>query len=670
MIKKPTLIILAVLAFLNCNAQKQELGKVTIDELKQKVCPTDTSAAAAVLFNIGKSYFDYSANEGFRLITEIITKVKIYKKEGYEFASHSQRYYIGGNESELVNYSKATTYNLVDGKIEKTKLSGDGEFNEKMNKYWGQKKITMPNVKEGSIIEYRMEIRSPYFHDFPEWEFQDEIPVVYSRYTTLIPEYYIFNPRFKGYLTPKIEKEDSSKSLSITTKDRSEGLLAKTNFDSQTLTYIEAKTVYTLENVPALKDESYVNNIDNYTAAVLHELASVRFPNSSVKSYSTDWETVVKKIYESDDFGTELNKTGYFEKDLDQLLSSVPAQSDRIAAIYDFVKSKMNWNEFRSIYCDGGVRKAYQDKKGNVAEINLMLTAMLRYAGIPANPVILSTRQNGIALYPSNSAYDYVIAGVEIDGGHIVLLDATEKYALPNLLPIRDLNWFGRVIRKDGTSSIINLMPDSNSKDVINIMANINNNGEVTGKVRDQYFDYHAYTFRNANNGMAKDAYIDMLEKKYQGLEVRDYEVQNSNDLSKPLIENYSFTTTSFVEIIGDKMYVSPFLFFAKTENPFKQENREYPVDFVFPKQTKYNISIVIPEGYAVELLPAPKLVSMPDELASFRYNITTTGNQIQVLYTLDVNNAIINADYYGELKAFFKEIIDNQTEKIVLKKV
>ena len=149
-----------------------------------------------------------------------------------------------------------------------------------------------------------------------------------------------------------------------------------------------------------------------------------------------------------------------------------------------------------------------------------------------------------------------------------------------------------------------------------------------------------------------------------------EYEVQNSTDLSKPIVENYNFKATNSVEIIGDKMYLSPFLFFATTENPFKQEIREYPIDFVFPNQDKFNISLTIPEGYALETLPQPKAVAMPDNLGSFKYNISNNGSQIQVLYALDINQAIIGSEDYEMLKNFFKEIVNKQTEKIVLKKV
>jgi hypothetical protein len=43
-------------------------------------------------------------------------------------------------------------------------------------------------------------------------------------------------------------------------------------------------------------------------------------------------------------------------------------------------------------------------------------------------------------------------------------------------------------------------------------------------------------------------------------------------------------------------------LSFASSQNPFKQDNREYPVDFGFPL-SKYAVNIVIPEGYTVEAI-------------------------------------------------------------------
>ncbi|WP_284652872.1 transglutaminase domain-containing protein [Flavobacterium terrisoli] len=650
-------------------AQKKELGKVTIEELTEKVCPTDSSAVAAYLIKCGNVRFEFSTNNGFSIVKTYKIKIKIYKKEGYEWANQSLGYYTGSNGKDKLNFSNAITYNLVNDKIEKTKLKSDGEFEEKVNDYWSVKKITLPNVKEGSIIEYEAELESERSNSIDEWYFQSTIPVVYSEFKTAIPEYFIYNMMSRGYIAPQVLTDKGSKSISYTSKDRvSNRFGTRTDFSTDQFSYNETKTTFILQDVPALKDESYVNNIKNYTSSVKYELSSIQIPGETFKNFTTDWETVVKTIYDDDDFGAELNKTGYFEKDLDALLNGVTAQEEKIGLVFNFVKSKMNWDESYGFGCNEGVRKAYQDRKGNVAEINLMLTSMLRYAGIEANPILISTRSNGVSLFPSRTAFDYVISGVELNN-QVVLFDATNKFSLPNILPIRDLNWFGRIIRKNGSSAEINLMPTSNSKEVVNIMGAINKDGSVSGKIKDQHFDYNAFVFREKNHGIAKESYIEKLEKKHQGLEIGEYDVQNADDLSKPIVENYSFTSTNAVEIIGDKMYVSPLMFFALTENPFKQETREYPVDFVYPNQDKFNISLTLPEGYVIETMPQPKAVGMPEEMGSFKYNLSNNGTQIQIVSALDINEAIISSEYYEALKSFYKEIVNKHTEKIVLKK-
>lgn len=652
-------------------AQKYELGNVTLEELKEKVCPSDSSAVASYLFNIGKTFFEYSGSEGFRIITEISSKIKIYKKEGYDYANYTERFYTGNKGSEKVLISKAVTYNLVGDKIEKSKLNSEGEFNEKVNKYWSRKKITLPNVKEGSIIEYKIRIESPYISNFPDWDFQKDIPVNHSEYTTKIPEYFFFNTYTKGYFSPEITNTSEQRAVDYhyyLNQDEAMKQGSNTGRVSSTLEFKEAIIKYKMINIPALKQEAFVNNKNNYRASIAHELAGTRYPNDGFKSFSTNWESVVKEVFDNENFGNELNKTGYFENEIDQLLKGITTQNDKIIPILEYVKSRVNWNEYYGIYCDGGVKKAFQDKTGNSAEINLMLTAMLRYAGFEANPILLSTRFNGISLFPTRTAFNMVIAGIELQD-NVIMLDATNKYSYPNILPIQDLNWFGRIIRKNGSSAEIDLMPKSNSKDIVNIMATIQENGDVTGKIRDQYFDYNAFVFRQNYNTLSKESYIEKLEKQFQGLEIGEYNVQNRNDLNLPIVENYDFTTTNAVEIIGDKMYVSPFLFFAQTDNPFKQEKREYPIDFVYPDQDKYMVSLTIPQGYVLETLPQPKALAMPDNLANFKYNISTTGNQIQLIYTHDTNQAIIGSEYYEELKGFYKEIVDKQTEKIVLKK-
>ena len=169
-------VFFGLLIFTVSNAQKYDLGKVSIEELSQTSHPSDPEAPAAILYKKGKSYFDVDGNGYFVLVTEIEQRIKIYKKEGYEYGNQEIPYYVGGVRDVKVTFDEASTYNLVNGKIEKTKLKSDSEFKETINESYRSKKIALPNIKEGSIIEFKYTIRSPYYSSFPDWYFEYVIP--------------------------------------------------------------------------------------------------------------------------------------------------------------------------------------------------------------------------------------------------------------------------------------------------------------------------------------------------------------------------------------------------------------------------------------------------------------------------------------------------------------
>ncbi|WP_347067995.1 transglutaminase domain-containing protein [Flavobacterium sp. WV_118_3] len=651
-------LLLSISAF----SQKFDLGKVSVEELKQAEHPKDPKAEAAILYKKGRTYFDIL--NGNKVVTEVEIRLKIYKKEGYDWATFVIDNYINNNLKENVAFSNAYTYNLVDGKIEKTKLKNEGIFVEKLNDYKERNKIVFPNVKELSVIEFKYVQESPFIGTLCDWSFQMGIPVNYSEYVTQIPEFFIYKSQMKGTLIPKMDKTSKGQTIQKKEKENT-GYGFVTSQTSQS--YQEFINTYTLKDIPAMADESYINNINNYRSAILHELMSIKYPNQPYKDYSTDWATIVRDIYLGD-FGSQLGKRSYFEDDLAAILKGVTNPDEKITTVFNFVKSRMNWNEVVGYYCEKGVRTAYKEKVGNTADINLILVAMLREAGIDVNPILLSTRNNGIALLPNRNAYNYVIAGVQTAKG-LVFLDATDKIATPNVLPLRALNWFGRIVRKDGTSDDVELVPTNLSKNVTNIMATIGSDGVLKGMYREQQFDYFAYLYRRAYGNIDEEKYLEKIEKEHPGLQIESYKVANKADLTKPVVEDYNFTHDGIVEKIGDKIYIDPMVFVAKTQNPFKQDKREYPIDFSFPHQEKYMINLTLPEGYVVESVPEAISMFMEEDMGSYNFNITASGNKIQLVATLDIKWSLIPATHYEGLKNFYKAMIEKETEKIVLKK-
>lgn len=667
--KKIIIAQLILLFSLPTIAQDVKYGKVSKEELVEKMYPLDSSANAAILYKKRRSYYEYDQGQGFRLMTEIHERIKIYNKEGYDWATKKIALYRGG-ENQKVSI-KANTFNLINGKVEKTKLNKKDIFNENVNKNWMRKKFTMPNLTEGCVVEWDYTITSPYYNIIDDMELQSFIPIKYIESKVETPEYYVFKNVMQGYYPVKIDRSAKSSYITFRNKERNETRQgnSQTSFSQSKLDYktniIECK----LQNVPALKEEPYVNNINNYLTALKFELTSVKMPNSPIKFYNTTWEDVTKTIYKSSNFGGQLDKKSHFKDDLAALVNMTAPDNEKIGKIFQFVKEKIKWNNSKRLYTNDGVKKAYKEGVGNVAEINLTMVAMLREANLKANPILISTRDYGVPLFPTQEGFNYVIAGVETSNG-VILLDATEKYSTPNVLPLRALNWMGRIVRENGSSGEINLFPTNKTKETVFIMANIDSEGLLTGTERCSFDNLLALNSRSKYNNLAEDELIGVLEKRNNNIEIGDFKPINKNNIGKPISYQFSFETENQVEIIGDKIYFSPMLFHTEKENLFKLENRQFPVDFGSPFQEKYTISISLPEGYQVESFPESIAYAIPGEIGSYQFMTKVNDSKLQVSSILTINTSIIASENYGDLKEFYKQMIDKQMEKVVLSKI
>lgn len=656
-------VFLAAICLTKANAQKFELGKISIAELEEKRHPIDTTAVAAILFNKAKTFFKYDAINGFSINTEQVFRIKIYKKEGLKWANYKVPYYVGYEHynDDNVEFDDCVTYNLENGKIVKTKLNREGNFRTSINKYWKDAAITMPNVKVGSVIEFKYVLKSENIVEFPSFNFQQEIFVNNSEYTTQIPGFFVYKAIAKRSSELIFESKVERGSLNYTRKDGS--------MRSENVNFEQAKNKYSAYNIPALKEEPFVDNIENYRLSIDHELEKTQFYQEPVKNYSTTWEGVAKTIYEDKDFGNELQERDYLKQDLALILKNVESPNERLDMVFKFVQNKMNWNNKRGYYVDKGVKQAYIDGIGNTAEINFILIAMLNYAGINAFPVVLSTLDNGIPVYPNRTIFNYVIAVVEMDGKQL-LLDASNKYTTKNILPLNTLNWTGRLIKQDGTSQEIKLLPNFRSQKAINMIVEIDQKGKMSGKYRVQTTDYDAFDFREKYSGINQQQYIEKVENDYKGIQISEYTIDNLKALSKPIVENFTFNTENECEIIGDKMYINPQLFFTQTQNPFVQEKRELPIYFGYPKQEKTTISMAVPSGYIVESIPKSIKLITGENVGLFTLNCITSEDKIQIVISKEINKEIVPSDFYDVLKSFYQQMIDKQNEKIVLKKI
>jgi hypothetical protein len=191
----------------------------------------------------------------------------------------------------------------------------------------------------------------------------------------------------------------------------------------------------------------------------------------------------------------------------------------------------------------------------------------------------------------------------------------------------------------------------------------------VEGLIRTKYYNLNALNYRRNNNHIKEENLRTKLEDKFK-FQIAAYKVVNKKVLDKPIVMSVKFISEDLIEEINGKLYIEPILFLTTHKNPFKLEDRKFPVDFVSPWKDVNRVSIEIPEGYKVEFLPEPLAISLPDNLGVFKYQVLQKGGKISTTSILQFNNAIILPQYYAHLKYFYKQIVQKQSKKLVLVKI
>jgi len=665
---------LMLIFVLNTAAQDFRYGKVSKEELLETQHPKGPEVNAAVLYKEHYVYYDYNPSKGFTLITEVHERIKIYNKEGFEWATKKIVNYKSRNDEVKVTRIKGETYYLENGKVKSDRLRNDAVFKDDLNRYRTSTTFTMPSVLEGSVIEYTYTLSSPFLISIDDIPLQYTIPINNLKVYVKIPEYLVFKNYFNPRSAIQFKIDQSSKTFRTSKLQMVRGSVngGRTVNHSNRNSKIEyQENIYEIEqqDIPALINEDHIDYLNNYAAFMIWELQNTQFPNSIQENFTQSWDAVVKKIYRDSDFGNELDKTRYFKKELDILLKGTSLPKDKISIIFNFVKAKVKWNEYVGYFTDNGVQDAFEEGAGNVADINLMLTAMLKYAGLQANPILISTRNNGVPLFPTRNGFNYVVAGVSLND-EILLLDASDKYSEPGMLPFRARNWQGRIIREDGTSDWVDLMRNSNSekKTVLNVM--IDDQFTCNGTVTEVLDGFYAKSYREDFTDLNNDERIKKLEQSNTKITISELDVQNEKEMDQNIKKSFKFELPGGAEQIGNNIYINPLLFLTTTSNPFKSEDRQFPVFLKHRSSITNTVNFMLPDNVKVESLPANKAVKLNGQEAMFKFMVAQNGNFLRVTSELTFNTIIYLPEDYEMLKNFYNQLILINSEKIVLTKI
>jgi hypothetical protein len=662
--------LLFIFTLSNAQFTEPKFGKIEQSDIEMSKYDKDTTAGALMLFNNGTTQFILNNEREFQFVFDRHCQIKIFKKSAFPLGDVSIRIYKSGGSNEDLRSLKAVTYNLNDGKIVKTKLDNNNIFKAE-GKTYTDVKFAFPEIKEGSIIELSYSIVSDFVYNLRGWNFQYSYPARWSQYTYTIPEYYEYREASKGYLRFDVVKKETGSTVYTIVYDRdpNEGFGARQQQNGK-LTAKTIKSTLALKDVPAFISEPNIDCEANYIQSIEFELSSIEFPNQIRKNYTQTWESVNTEMKEDEDFGMLLKSNGFMKDTLNDVCNNKTSATEKAVAIYNYIQKRMKWNGEYKIWATKGLKKPFADGVGSSSEINLLLTMMLQAAGLKANPVMFSTRDNGIAVtyYPTITKYNSILSKVEIDG-KIFLLDAISKYCPFGVIPSNDINGKGRVVN-ELTGDWVNLDAGEKYKEIKNYTLEINQEGLLTGSIISSYDGYAGIYFRSIlDTEKNYDDYFRKLQESSKGLTIDKYSVSDRFSKNKPVTDSLKVEVTDHAELIGDKILFYPLLFEKLEKNRYTLEERKYPVDYNFPISEDYTFNYILPAGYKVESLPQSVVLKLPDNSISISYSLKNIDNKIQVEYKRDVNKILFMPEDYGKLKNLYDQLVKKHGEQVILKK-
>jgi hypothetical protein len=620
--------------FIIAQSSLPEFGIYGAEEVNMKECSFDKDADAVVLLDEAFSNYD----DEWQLVTSRRIRIKILNERGIDRGNIVIRFYSKG-DFEFIRNVEGLTYSEQQGV---SALNRKSIYTEKINDKFSNIKFALPNVKAGSIIEYKYESVMKHYGGLDRWIFQSDIPTIRSCYLLqIIPKH-----EFSYIITKKPELK-----ISIVPKPD----LGQIYFE--------------MNNVPALRFEPYMDAIKDYFQQVEFQLSGFLNVFGSKNNVNLTWKDIAY------DLSTDRNLGGAVKKDLPKidevkaLIATETSNTGKLNLIYNYVKNNFTWNGYDSKYTIDGLKKVWEKKNGTSGEINLLLVSLLQSFDIDAEPLLVAERNFGKIdpNIPFIDRFNKTVAYATVEGKTFIL-DATQKYCPAELTPYSLLNTYALIVNKK-TTNLINLASGNGSyRSEVTIDAKLDKDGLLSGNATIMESGYAKQSQSEKIKENEKSFIQKNIEGGNPGMSVDSFSYNNSTGDSEPLIQHVKFKLP--FDKTGGFALLNYNLFTGLAKNPFTKDQRFTNINFGYPYLVTIDEIIELPSNSKVEELPANKRLTTPERDISITREIIQTGNIVHIKISFVQMRTLIPAEAYQGLKYFYKMMIDLLNQPVTVKMV
>jgi hypothetical protein len=614
-------------------------GKIRPQDVDIKECSFDPSASLVITLDEGLTEYNAHAEP----ITYRHVRMKVLKEEGKKYADFSITYPSRWNYI-VIDQLEGKCINIGEnGFVNEYDVNKKSIFTRKVNRYYTQIRFAFPEVKVGSILEYKYRCtNTKAWWSIEDWNFQQQFPVYQSTY------------KYKSH--PQIEVI-----YALQKKAEYPAIIQPDN---------EKKTVlFQMNNIPALDDEPFMDGRETYLQKVRFQITAVANWNG-FSTYNTSWGALAGQMMSIDQFGKYIKTKSSETNDFVLSLTSNKSEFEKMKAIHEYVKKTFKWNEDESLLANISYKEVWKNKTGNSAAINMMMINMMRAAGLKADPVLICGRQGGRVdeSFPHLSQFDNVFAVVTANN-RLYFLDGTDKTTPCTITNPQILNTKGFIISSETAHIITIAEVELKYKNNVAIEASLNDSGTLTGNAQVTSREYaRIASVDKYKTALAKDSVTESFKKGTPDLNIDSFTVANIDNDSLPIVQSFKFKTK--LQQSGDYSLVPLNMFSGLPANPFIAESRVSDINFGYKHAYSVNYVLNLPASKKPDAIPKDVQLLNDDKSLSFSRNIiyNEQTNQLIARIKIEFKRSLYDSEQYSDVKQFFKKMYNLLEEPCAIK--
>ena len=503
--------------------------------------------------------------------------------------------------------------------------------------------VSLPQVESGCFIEYKAKIyKSKLINEKDTsviYSFFESFPIQEASVTFALPQ---DRKSELTWINEEYLPSDAGASLTAPVINRTKGQVAYT---------------YNFKDVPRLLPESNMPDTSFVNPAVVFSTFE------SWDSFYAWW----KGLYSDK---TELNED--MRLFIDDLLAGISDPAERARLVYEFCSQQVRYVGIE--YGDAGFEphkaaEVFFNRYGDCKDQAVLLVSLLKYAGLKAYPVLISTdeaydlREDIVASY-----FNHAIAAVELDG-ELVFMDPTSSTAAFGVLPLGDQGRNVMVFYEDEYRIVKTPVQKVNE---ISVTMQIEIGSDFSASVR-RRLDYkgffassYRYYYKNTPPTLIRDKILSKAREMASLSQLEEIEIHNIDDFSKDPVLEYRFSAPDFLSSSGQYRIIPVLSEGILGASYIDRDERKYPIDLSGLYKQSTEVTLALPDN--LEVLYLPEELRIDTDWGELYINFSKIDNEIHFTEIFETKERFISEKEYYEFKSSLEKILQESKKQIILK--